>query len=109
MNEENLDNIESNCGASEAFALQVTDNSMEPEFNKDCIVIIDPVGQCEDGQYIFIEYEGVRWFRKFVKEGDKRYLIALNDMYPEILLDNSYDILVVIIQKNYKRQITHYK
>ena len=33
MNEENLDNIESNCGASEAFALQVTDNSMEPEFN----------------------------------------------------------------------------
>ena len=77
MSEENLNNIESNCGASEAFALQVTDNSMEPEFNKDCIVIIDPVGQCVDGQYIFIEYEGVRWFRKFVKEGDKKYLIAL--------------------------------
>ena len=28
---------------------------------------------------------------------------------PEILLDNSYDILGVIIQKNYKREIKHYK
>ena len=89
--------------------MQVTDNSMEPEFKKECIVVIDPVGQCKDGQYVFIEYEGVRWFRKFVTKGNLNYLIALNDLYPEILLDNSYDILGIIIQKNENRKITHYK
>ena len=104
-----IDDIHSDCGASEPYALQVTDNSMEPEFKKECIVVIDPVGQCKDGQYVFIEYEGVRWFRKFVTKGNLNYLIAPNDLYPEILLDNSYDILGIIIQKNENRKITHYK
>ena len=109
MNKEDLNDIESNCGASEPFALQVTDNSMEPEFNKDCIVIIDPVGQCNSGQYVFVEYDGVRWFRQYFEKDSKKYLLPLNSMYPEILLDNSYDILGIIIQKNYKREIKHYK
>ena len=72
-------------------------------------MIIDPVGQCTDGQYVFVEYDGVRWFRKYLEKDSKKYLVALNSLYPEILLDNSYDILGVIIQKNYKRQIKHYK
>ena len=42
-------------------------------------------------------------------KGDQKYLIALNDMYPEILLDNSFDVLGIIIQKNKDRKITHYK
>ena len=104
-----LTDMNSECGSSEPYALQVTDNSMEPEFNKDCIVIIDPVGQCNNGQYVFVEYDGVRWFRKYLEKDSKKYLVALNGMYPEILLDNSYDILGIIIQKNYKREIKHYK
>ena len=31
--------LHSECGASEPYALQVTDDSMESEFPKDCIVI----------------------------------------------------------------------
>jgi len=99
----------SECGASEPYALQVTDDSMELEFPKNSTVIIDPSGHCKDGDYIFVEYDGVRWFRKFIEKDNKRFLIALNDMYPEILLDNSYDILGVIIQKNVKGEIKHYK
>ncbi len=108
MNKEDLNDIESNCGASEPFALQVTDNSMEPEFSQGCIVIVDPVGQCNNGQYVFVEYDGVRWFRQYTEKGSKKYLIALNNLYPNILLDQSYDILGIIIQKNYKREIKHY-
>ena len=73
MNKEDLNDIESNCGASEPFALQVTDNSMEPEFNKDCIVIIDTVGQCNSGQYVFVEYDGVRWFRQYFEKDSQKY------------------------------------
>ena len=36
-----LTDMNSECGSSEPYALQVTDNSMEPEFPKDCIVIVD--------------------------------------------------------------------
>lgn len=104
-----LSDIHSDCGASEPYALQVTDDSMEPEFENNCIVIVDPVGYCSDGQYVFIEYEGVRWFRRYKIRKDKKYLIALNEIYPEILLDNSYDVLGIIIQKNIDRKITHYK
>ena len=82
---------------------------MEPEFNKDCIVIIDPVGQCTDGQYVFVEYDGVRWFRKLIEVNGEKRLIALNEMYPENLLDSSYDILGIIVQKNVKGEIKHYK
>ena len=31
--------LHSECGASEPYALQVTDDSMEDEFPKNCIVI----------------------------------------------------------------------
>ena len=103
-----ITDLNSECGSSEPYALQVTDNSMEPEFPKDCIVIIDPSGSCVDGQYIFVEYDGVRWFRRFKIINQEKYLLALNDEYPEIKLDNSYDVIGIIIQKNVNRKITHY-
>ena len=81
---------------------------MEPEFPKDCIVIVDPSGSCLDGQYIFVEYDGVRWFRKFKTIDGENYLLALNSEYPEIKLDNSYDVIGIIVQKNVNRKFTHY-
>lgn len=103
-----LTDMNSECGSSEPYALQVTDNSMEPEFPKGCVVIVDPSGSCSHGQFIFIEYEGVRWFRKFEIIDQEKYLIPLNSDYPEIKLDNSYDVIGIIVQKNVKREITHY-
>ena len=107
-NENKIDDIHSDCGASEPYALQVTDDSMEPEFSNNCIVIIDPVGQCHHGQFVFVEYEGVRWFRKYVEDGEKKYLLPLNQTYPSIVLDNYFDIIGIVIQKNEKRKIKHY-
>ena len=40
-------------------------------------------------------------------DGEK-YLLAVNDEYPEIKLDNSYDVIGIIVQKNVKREITQY-
>ncbi len=111
MNEENtkITDLHSECGSSEPYALQVTDDSMEPEFPKDCIVIVDPSGSCRSDQYIFVEYEGVRWFRKFVVINNEKYLLPINNNYPEIKLDNSFDVIGIIVQKNVNRVITHYK
>ena len=38
----------------------------------------------------------------------EKYLLALNNEYPEIKLDNSYDVIGIIVQKNVNRKITHY-
>jgi len=109
IDEKNMNDLNSGCGASEPYALQVTDNSMEPEFPEGCIVLIDPSGNLSENNYVFIEYDGVRWFRKLTEVNGEKRLIALNEMYPEILLDSSYDILGIIVQKNVKGEIKHYK
>jgi len=42
----------STCVDAEPFALRVLDDSMEPEFRKGCIILIDPTGLARDGAYV---------------------------------------------------------
>ena len=98
------------CSYNELFALQVLDDSMEPEFPDKCIVVIEPASACASGAYVFIEVEGVRWFRQYLQDeqGNPR-LVALNDLYPDIELDGiEHKILGVIVQRNIKRKVKHY-
>ncbi len=99
------------CDHLEPYALQVLGDSMEPEFPDQCIVIIEPIDRVASGAYVFVEVEGVRWFRQYVKDEDGReWLIALNDLYPEIDLTGlEWKILGVITQRNVRRKITHYR
>ena len=98
------------CSMHEPFALQVLGNEMEPEFPDRCIIIIEPTNQCRNGCYVFVEVEGVRWFRKYVKDTDgHEWLVAENRLYPEIALDDlEWTVLGVVIQRNVRRKIKHY-
>ena len=100
----------SECASSEPYALQELDNSMEPEFPDQCIVIIQPADRCGDGDYVFIEVEGVRWFRRYVEnEENGKMLLADNDLYPEIDLNGlDFKVLGIIVQRNVRRKIKHY-
>ena len=69
------------CASSEPFALQVMDNSMEPEFKKDCIIIIDPSGCIEHGVYVFAQVENGYIFRQLVIEDKVYYLQPLHEDY----------------------------
>ena len=99
------------CSLSEPYALQVLGNGMEPEFPDQCIVVIRPEDSCTDGMYVFVEVEGVRWFRQYRRDATGREtLVALNDLYPEIDLTGlEWQVLGVIIQRNIRRQIKHYR
>jgi SOS-response transcriptional repressor LexA len=102
--------MKTDCSLSEPYALQVLGQDMAPEFPDQCIVIIDPTDQCGDGAYVFIEVEGVRWFRQYRENphGNK-WLAAVNDLYPDIELNGvNHKILGVIIQRNVRRRIKHY-
>jgi SOS-response transcriptional repressor LexA len=72
------------CVDSEPFALQVTDDSMEPEFERGCIVVIDPTGAVKDGAYVFVEVNGEHVFRKLRVRGKRVRLEALNEGYPAL-------------------------
>lgn len=69
------------CGSSEPFALQVTDNSMEPEFRKGCIIVIDPGGVVEHGCYVLAMVENGYIFRQLLIEGDEHFLQPLHEDY----------------------------
>lgn len=71
----------SGCANSEPFALQVTDNSMEPEFKRGCIIIIDPNGVIEHGAYVFAQVENGYIFRQLMIEDNVHYIQPLHEDY----------------------------
>lgn len=95
------------CGNSEPFALQVTDNSMEPEFKRGCIIVIDPAGVIEHGCYVIAMVENGYIFRQFVKEEGKCYLQPLHEDYlhekREITIDAIQGVIVQQAGNNGRR------
>ena len=69
------------CSSAEPFALQVLDNSMEPEFKKGCLIIIDPEGIATDGAYVFATDPSGHIFRKLIIENEKYYIVPLHEDY----------------------------
>ncbi len=100
----------SSCSSKEPFALQVLGNSMEPEFPDKCMIIIEPSDWCQSGMYVMVMVEGVRWFRQYIKDAAGERLVALNEIYPEIpLQDLDWKPEGIIMQRNIKRKVKHYK
>ena len=56
------------CSYNELHALQALDDSMEPEFPKDCIIVIEPSEVCSPGAYVIAVVDGERWFRRFERD-----------------------------------------
>jgi len=99
----------SSCSEAEPFALQCIDNSMEPEFPVECIIIIDPSAVVRDGSYVFAkDNDGEYIFRQVKIEGDDYYLVPLNPDYKSFKLDNGIkQIEGVITQRAGKKRSMH--
>jgi len=98
----------STCVDSEPFALQVTDDSMEPEFRRGCIVIIDPSGVVRDGTFVIAELSGGLVFRKLRLDGQSAWLDALNRNYPSAPIDAGIAAVKgVVVQRAGKRRAYH--
>jgi len=98
----------STCVAAEPFALRVTDQSMEPEFRRGCIVVIDPTGVVKDGAYVLAEVGGKFIFRKLRHQGNRAWLEALHERYPRLELDEGIAAVKgVIVQRAGARRRYH--
>jgi len=114
------------CTEAETFALQVIDNSMEPEFRERCIIVVDPTGRATDGSYVLArqaahtsEYTSetessdaivqsflFRQLRHNVSEGWS--LCALNSDYPDqTTATDLSEIVGVVVQRAGTRRSYH--
>lgn len=98
----------STCVDAEPFALQVTDESMEPEFRRGCIVVIDPSGVVKDGAYVLAEHAGEFIFRRLRIEAQRVWLDALSGDYPSVEADSGVAAVKgVVVQRAGKRRAYH--
>lgn len=94
------DLLESSCSGTEPFALQVLDDSMEPEFKKDCIIIIDASAKVTHECYVMATVENGYIFRQLLIEDDKYFIAPLNPAYMHEKREVAFDALEgVIVQQ----------
>lgn len=99
------------CTEAEPFALRVLDDSMQPEFRRGCIIVIDPTGHARHGSFVLAhdrashggasaDEQGLL-FRQLIRCGDSGWLLsALNDAYPSTQTASDLaDIVGVIVQR----------
>ena len=91
---------EGSCSGTEPFALQVLDDSMEPEFKKDCIIIIDASATVKHECYVMASVENGYIFRQLLIENDKYFITPLNEAYMHEKREIAFEALEgVIVQQ----------
>lgn len=100
--------MESSCSGSEPFALQVLDDSMEPEFKKDCIIIIDTSATVKHKCYVMALVENGYIFRQLLIEDGRYFIAPLNGAYihekREILFEALEGVIVQQASSKGKRK-----
>jgi len=92
------------CAGSEPFALQVLGDSMAPEFEHGCIIIVDPGGVVEDGCYVVAEHAGEYIFRQLCIEAGRWRLVALQEGHETVEIPGPEAIKGVVVQKAGRRR-----
>jgi len=73
------------AGDPDAFACQLGDDSMTPEFRQGDILIFSPAADPEPGGYACVRLADTSTFRRvFFPDEDQVRLVALNPHYPEL-------------------------
>ncbi|MBS0422613.1 MAG: helix-turn-helix domain-containing protein [Proteobacteria bacterium] len=81
-----------------SFALRVSGESMEPDYQNGNIIYIDPDAAAIHGKDVIVRLGGERSevvFRRLVVEGEHRYLKALNPNWPEKFVHVPADARIV--------------
>ena len=94
---------ENSCGG-EPFALRVIGDTMAPEFNDGCIIIIDPSGVVKDGSYVLAR-QGEEYIFRQLEFGDGVYYLKTLQAWHEVIeLADLTTVEGVIIQQGARRR-----
>lgn len=65
------------------YALRVTGDSMEPNFPRGCIVIVEPEDDPVTGKFVIVRRNGDEpTLKQYVEEGGDKFLKPMNPRYP---------------------------
>ena len=96
--------FKSSCSTnSEPFALQNIGDMMSPEFSENCIIIVDPSMPIHNKAYAIIDLNNELYFRQYFENNGKKVLRCINPSYPEIELDNDFEVRGCIVQQKQRR------
>lgn len=91
--------------SGDAFAFEITDESMSPKFVPGDRVVIDPHMNPVPGDYVAATYTGQLIFRKFrSRNGEAFELAPLNDDWPVIGHKNARILGVMAEYRSYRKQ-----
>ena len=99
MDVQNFELDAGGCGTDELFALQVLGDSMEPEFENGCIIVVDPAGVIQNGCFVMAEVNGEHIFRQLLVQEERIYLKPMKSSYETIEISDLKPIAGVIVQK----------
>ena len=99
MDVQNFEIDAGGCGTDELFALQVLGDSMEPEFQNGCIIVVDPAGVIQNGCFVMAEVNGEHIFRQLLVQEERLYLKPMKSSYETIEIPDLKPIAGVIVQK----------
>ena len=94
----------SGCAEHEPFALQVLGDSMSPEFEHGCIVIIDPGGVVENGCFVMAELEDGYILRQLLIQEGRFYLKPMMSSYETVEIPGIHAIKGVVTQRAGRRR-----
>jgi len=92
----------STCTEAETFALQVLDDSMEPEFREKCIIVVDPTGHAKEGSYVLAQLNG----SEAVREGAESEELVENFLFRQLRKNSKGEWGLYALNKNYALQAT---
>ena len=97
--------FQSTCSTnSEPYALQNIGDIMSPEFSENCIIIVDPGMPIHNKAYVIIDFNDELYFRQFISENGKQLLRCLNLSYPDIEMNNDFEVRGCIVQQKQRKQ-----
>ncbi|MGB5306233.1 MAG: S24 family peptidase [Gammaproteobacteria bacterium] len=94
---------ENSCGG-EPFALRVIGDSMAPEFQDGCIIVIDPSGVVGDGSFVLARHNDEYIFRQLVFGAGSYYLQTLAAGHESIQIPDLTPVEGVVIQQSGRRR-----
>ena len=102
--------FQSSCSTnSEPYALQNPGDMMTPEFSENCIIIVDPSMPIHHKAFVIVDFNDDLYFRQYIEHNGRKVLKCLNSLYPEIELDNNFEVHGCITQqKQRKHKSLHY-
>ncbi len=98
------------CAGSEPFALRVLGDSMEPEFEDGCVIVIEADGVVKNGAYVLAVVNDEYIFRQLVIDEGRYFLKPLNPAYETVEVQGLEAIKGVVVQKagTRRRHRKHY-